>query len=469
MEEKKRTVRGCSSSNSNKHVLMIPYPSQGHLNPMLQFSKRLSTKGVKVTMVTTIFISKTMHLKSSSLPSTLQFDFISDGYDQGGFAQANNISTYLSHMETIGSNNLKELIKKYNFSNDPIDCVIYDPLIYWVLDVAKEFGLLGAAFFTQMSGVNYIYYYVHHGLLKLPISSMTISIQGLPLLDIKDTPSFVNDPGFYPAYYELVMNQFSNIHKADVILVNSFYKLEDKVVDSMSKLCPILTIGPTVPSFYLDKEIPNDKDNDLNLFQLDSSAINWLNTKPEGSVIYVSFGSMVCFSIEQMKEIALGLIGSGLNFLWVVPNMEGKNISKELVEEISLSGKGLVVNWIPQLEVLSNKAIGCFVTHCGWNSTLEALCLGVPMVAIPQWTDQPMNAKFVEDVWKVGIRVLVYENGIVTREEIESCIREVMESEHGREMRINAKKWRELAIEAVSLGGSSDNNINEFVNSLNRS
>lgn len=236
MEEKKRTVRGCSSSNSNKHVLMIPYPSQGHLNPMLQFSKRLSTKGVKVTMVTTIFISKTMHLKSSSLPSTLQFDFISDGYDQGGFAQANNISTYLSHMETIGSNNLKELIKKYNFSNDPIDCVIYDPLIYWVLDVAKEFGLLGAAFFTQMSGVNYIYYYVHHGLLKLPISSMTISIQGLPLLDIKDTPSFVNDPGFYPAYYELVMNQFSNIHKADVILVNSFYKLEDKVFGSLPSL-----------------------------------------------------------------------------------------------------------------------------------------------------------------------------------------------------------------------------------------
>jgi pathogen-inducible salicylic acid glucosyltransferase len=242
-----------------------------------------------------------------------------------------------------------------------------------------------------------------------------------------------------------------------------------KVVDSMSKLCPILTIGPTVPSFYLDKGVPNDKDNDLNLFQLDSSPINWLNSKPEGSAIYVSFGSMVCFSIEQMKEIALGLLGSGSNFLWVIPNMEKKNISKELIEEMSSSGKGLVVNWIPQLEVLSNKAIGCFLTHSGWNSTLEALCLGVPMVAIPQWTDQPLNAKYVEDVWKVGMRVKVNENGIVTKEEIESCIRKVMENDIGREMKINAKKWRELAIEAVSHGGTSDNNINEFVNELKRS
>lgn len=237
----------------------------------------------------------------------------------------------------------------------------------------------------------------------------------------------------------------------------------------MSKLFPILTIGPAVPSFYLDKGIPNDKDNDLNLFQVDSSAINWLKQKPEGSVIFVSFGSMVCFSIEQMKEIALGLMGSGSNFLWVIPELETKNVPKELFEEMISSGRGLIVNWIPQMEVLSNSAIGCFLTHCGWNSTLEALCLGVPMVAMPQWTDQPVNAKFVEDVWKVGNRVKVNENGIVTREEIECCLREVIEGDFGREMRINAKKWKELAIEAISKGGTSDKNIDEFVNMLKRS
>lgn len=220
MEER---VSGCS------HVLMIPYPSQGHINPMLQFSKRLGTKGVRATMVTTIYISKTMHLQSSSLEGSVQFEFISDGYDQGGFSQVGSIPTYLSRMKVIGSKDLRELIQKHNFSDHPIDCIVYDPLLEWVLDVAKESGLRGAAFFTQMCAVNYMYYYVHHGLLKLPISSIPISIPGLPLLDLKDTPSFVYEPGFYPAYYELVMNQFSNIHKADIILVNSFYKLEDQV------------------------------------------------------------------------------------------------------------------------------------------------------------------------------------------------------------------------------------------------
>ncbi|KAK7369225.1 hypothetical protein VNO80_11260 [Phaseolus coccineus] len=455
--------------SGSKHVLVVPYPSQGHINPMLQFSKRLCSKGLRVTMLTTIFISNSMHLQSSSLLGTVQLDFISDGYDRAGFHETGSVETYLSRMQEVGSNSLRELINKHNSSDHPIDCVVYDPFVIWVLDVAKEFGLFGAAFFTQMCAVNYIYYYVYHGLLKLPISSLPISIPGLPLLHLKDTPAFVYHPDFYPAYFHLVINQFSNIHKADLILVNSFYKLEDQVVDSMSKLCPLLTIGPTVPSFHLDKAVPNDTENVLNLFELDSSGISWLKQKAAGSVIYISFGSMVCFSSQQMEEIALGLMGTGFNFLWVIPDLFRKNLSKELEKGIDACGRGLIVNWIPQLEVLSNQAVGCFFTHCGWNSTLEALCLGVPMVALPQWTDQPTNAKFVEDVWKVGMRVKENENGIVTREEIENCIRVVMEKDLGRELRINAKKWKKLAIEAVSQGGTSDHNINEFINNLNKS
>jgi pathogen-inducible salicylic acid glucosyltransferase len=106
------------------------------------------------------------------------------------------------------------------------------------------------------------------------------------------------------------------------------------------------------------------------------------------------------------------------------------------------------------------------MTHCGWNSTLEALSLGVPMVAMPQWTDQPTNAKFIVDVWKVGIRIKVDEKGIVTKEEIEMCIREVIEGESGKEMKRNSMRLKELAIEAVDEGGSSDKNIEEFLAKL---
>ncbi|KAK7247279.1 hypothetical protein RIF29_42160 [Crotalaria pallida] len=457
-------IKGRVGSES-KHVLMVPYQSQGHINPLLNFSKRLSSKGVRVTIVISIFISKSMHrLTSTTLPDSIQFETISDGYDQGGFAKVDSIATSLSRFEAIGTKNLRELIQKYDSSDHPINCIVYDPVLPWALDAAKEFGLLGAAFFTQMCGVNYIYYNVYHGLLKLPISSTTpLSFPGFPLLELKDMPSFVNDPSSYPAYLELIMNQYINIHKADFMLVNSFYKLEDQVVDTMSEL---LTIGPTVPSFHLDKRVPNDTGNDLNVHQLDSSAIGWLKTKPPGSVVYVSFGSMVSMNPEQMEQIALGLKGSGFNFLWVITGLEKKKLSPELFDEMCEGGKGLVVNWIHQLEVLSNQAIGCFITHCGWNSTIEAMSLGVPLVAMPQWTDQPTVAKFIEDVWKVGLRVKANENGIMKREEIEFCLRQVMEKDIGKELRINAKNWREMAIEAVSEGGTSDNNINEFVKNI---
>ena len=230
----------------------------------------------------------------------------------------------------------------------------------------------------------------------------------------------------------------------------------------MSRVSRLLPIGPTIPSFYLDKHLENDNDDGLNLFVSYSSVCNnWLNTKPEGSVIYLSFGSMSSLSNKQMEELAFALKGSKFHFLWVVKASEEAKLPKKFVEEIG--NKGLVVQWCSQLEVLSNKAIGCFLTHCGWNSTLEALSLGVPMVGVPQWTDQTTNAKYVKDVWKVGVRAKVCENGIVGREEIEFCIKEVMEGERGKYFQKNAKKWRELAIKAISEGGSSDKSIDEFV------
>ncbi|EEF32576.1 UDP-glucosyltransferase, putative [Ricinus communis] len=233
----------------------------------------------------------------------------------------------------------------------------------------------------------------------------------------------------------------------------------------MSKVCPVLTIGPTIPSIYLDKRIENDDDYGLDLYALDASiSINWMSTKPAGSVVYVAFGSMANLSDKQMEELAWGLNNSNFNFLWVVRACEQSKLPKGFVQE--LGSKGLIVNWSPQVKVLASEAIGCFFTHSGWNSTIEALSLSVPMVAMPQWTDQPPNAKLVEDVWKVGIRVKVNEDGIVTREEVESCIREVMTGEKGKEMRNNGAKWRELAIEAVSEGGTSDKNIDEFVSKL---
>lgn len=233
----------------------------------------------------------------------------------------------------------------------------------------------------------------------------------------------------------------------------------------MAKIWRVGTIGPTIPSMYLTKRLEDDKDYGINLFQPKTSAcINWLSDKPTGSVVYVSFGSMTVVSEEQIEEVAWGLKRTNLYFLWVVREFEKNKLPNRFIEETS--DKGLIVTWSPQLEVLAHESTGCFVTHCGFNSVLEALSLGVPMVAMPQVTDQATNAKYIEDVWRIGIRAEADEKRIVRREVMEMCIKEVRLGEKGKEIKKNANKWKNLAKQAIDEGGSSSKDIEKFVANL---
>nr|DAD25164.1 TPA_asm: hypothetical protein HUJ06_026628 [Nelumbo nucifera] len=241
----------------------------------------------------------------------------------------------------------------------------------------------------------------------------------------------------------------------------------NQVVEWMTKRLPtpLLTIGPAVPSMYLDKRVAGDKDYGLNLFKPDKgSCMNWLDKRAARSVVYVSFGSMAALSAEQIEEIAWGLRRSNTYFLWVLRSDQDDKLPGEFLMETA--EKGLIVRWCSQLEVLAREAIGCFITHCGWNSTLEALSTGVAMVGMPQWTDQTTNAKLVMDVWRIGVRARPDDKGIVSREEVERCIVEVMEGERGKQIKKNAIKWKNLAREAVDEGGSSDKNIDGFIAKL---
>lgn len=445
------------------HVLVVPYPAQGHINPMLQFSKRLFSKGVKTTLVITIFMSKT--LQYSDPDFLIPIETISDGYDEGGFDQAESAEVYLTSLRVTGSQDLANLTEKYNDKGEPISAIIYDGFLPWALDVVKRYGLVGAAFFTQSCAVNSVYYHVQRGLLPVPLSGSTILLPTLPVLKVSETPSFVSAPSSYPAFLDMALSQFSDVDEADCVLFNNFYSMEKEVVDWMAKFWRVKTIGPTLPSMYLDKRLQADKAYSFNLLKPKTDAcINWLNDKPNGSVVYVSFGSLAELSDEQTRELAWGLLDSKYYFLWVLRASGVAKLPEHFIEETLR--KGLVVDWCPQLEVLSHNSIGCFVTHCGFNSVLEALSLGVPMVAMAQWTDQHTNAKYVEDVWGLGLRAPPSEKGLVGRVAVELCLREVMEGEKGEEIRKNALKWMKLAREAIDKGGSSDKNIDEFVAKL---
>ncbi|CDP06918.1 unnamed protein product [Coffea canephora] len=449
--------------NSTKvHVLVLPYPAQGHINPLLQFCKRLVAKGVKTTFVNSVFVSNSI---PADPKSAINFEAISDGHDEGGYAAAESTGAYLEKLATFGSKKLADLIRKLEDKGEPVQAVIYDSLLTWALDVAKQFGLVTASFFTQTCAVNSIYYNVYHGLLPVPLSDSPISLPGLPLLQPKETPSFVYLPDSSPAFLHLLVNQFSNIDQADWVILNNFHKLEEDALNWMAKLWRVITVGPTVPSIYLDKRLEDDIGYGINLFKPESSlCINWLNSQPKDSVVYVAFGSWTEIDVEQMEEIASALKETGFKFLWVVRAFEKEKLPSKFAEETS--EKGLVVTWSPQLEVLAHESVACFVTHCGFNSVLEALSLGVPVVAAPQWTDQPTNAKFLVDIWGVGVKADADDRGIVRRETLVSCISEIMEGEKGKQIKENAIEWKALAKEAIDDGGSSDKNIDEFVAGL---
>ncbi|KAG5589080.1 hypothetical protein H5410_039594 [Solanum commersonii] len=452
--------------NTHKaHCLILPYPLQGHINPMLQFSKRLQSKRVKITIATTKSFLKNM----KELPTSVSIEAISDGYDDDGINQAKTYEAYLTRFKEVGSDTLSQLIQKLTNSGCPVNCIVYDPFLPWAVEVAKNFGLVSAAFFTQNCVVDNIYYHVHKGVIKLPPTQNDekILIPGLSCtIESSDVPNFESSPEA-DKLVELLVNQFSNLEKTDWVLINSFYELEKEVIDWMSKIYPIKTIGPTIPSMYLDKRLHDDKEYGLSIFKsMTNECLNWLNHQPISSVLYVSFGSLAKLESEQMLELAWGLKNSNKSFLWVVRSTEESKLPKNFLEELKLTSgnnKGLVVSWCPQLQVLEHESIGCFLTHCGWNSTLEAISLGVPMVIMPQWSGQPTNTKLVQDVWEMGVRAKQDDKGIVRRDVIEECIKLVMEEDKGKVIRENAKKWKELARNAVDEGGSSDKNIEEFV------
>ncbi|KAG8375346.1 hypothetical protein BUALT_Bualt10G0090600 [Buddleja alternifolia] len=442
---------GEENKQEKAHCLILPFPIQGHINPMLQFAKRLLPNQIKITLVLTHKIAKTTQFSSNSI----SLETISNGYDDDddGSPPERDIKVYLARFKEVGSRTLKEVVHRMRDSGRPVDCIVYDPFLPWVLEVSKELGLLAAAFFTQSCAVDHIYHQVYKGDLKVPLSGDEILIPGLPPLKPEDMPSFVYVLGSYPPLFEMVVDQFRDLEKADW------------VIDYMAKSSPVKAIGPTIPSMYLDKRLSDDREYGLSVYKpITGVCMEWLNERQPESVIYVSFGSLAELGEQQMEELAWGLRLSNKHFLWVVRSSEESKLPKDFAQVTS--EKGLIVSWCPQLEVLAHEAICCFITHSGWNSTLEALSLGVPMVAMPQWTDQSTNSKFVMDIWKMGVRARVDDKGLVSRETIAHCIREVVEGESGQEIKKNATKWKALAREAMGEGGSSEKNILEFVSSL---
>ncbi|KAJ0551127.1 putative flavonol 3-O-glucosyltransferase [Helianthus annuus] len=194
----------------------------------------------------------------------------------------------------------------------------------------------------------------------------------------------------------------------------------------------------------------------------------WLDKKLELGVpvLYVAFGSQADICINQIEEIKLGLERSEVNFLWVVRRSEESFGPDDGFEE-RVKEKGIVVReWVDQREILEHESVKGFVSHCGWNSVLESICAGVPILAWPLAAEQPLNAKFVVEEMKIGMRVETCDGsvkGFVKWEGLKKNVKELMEGVKGKEVRKKVKEISDAAVEAVKEGGSSWRTLNELI------
>ncbi|CAI9781976.1 unnamed protein product [Fraxinus pennsylvanica] len=302
---------------------------------------------------------------------------------------------------------------------------------------------------------------------------MRFELPGLPLLAKRDLPSFVLPPSSDHKVFALTTCkehlETLDAEKKPKVLVNTFDALEPHALKAIEDY-ELIGIGPLIPSAFLDGKDPSDKGIGGDLFQKSEDYVQWLNSKPKSSVVYVSFGSLLRLPKVQMEEIAKGLLECGRPFLWVIrvkENLEEEKDDDKLSCLEGLEKLGKIVPWCSQLEVLTHPSLGCFVTHCGWNSTLECIACGVPVVAFPHWADQGTNAKLMQDVWRTGLRVNPREDGTVESAEIKRCIETIMDGgEKSQELRENARNWKNSAREAMQEDGSSTKNLKAFVEEL---
>lgn len=465
------------SRDLENHVLMVSFSAQGHINPMLRLGKLLISKGLHLTLATTEVTRQRMQnsnngpTKDSS--SGVELVFFSDGmsldYNRGA-----NLDYFMDTINKAGPINLSALIKdRYPEGGQrKLLCLIANPFVPWVADVASELGIPSALLWIQPCSLYSIYYnfYIKSSEVHFPTEEdpeKSVEIPGLPLLTTQDLPSFVLPTNPFNSMSKVMLELFRiSLPKFKWVLVNSFYELEKSVIDSIPHR--VFPVGPLVPPLLLGQDKEEEEGSVVEMWKSDDSCIGWLDKQEPQSVIYVSFGSIIGLTSKQMEDIAMALKNSGRPFLWVA----------KLTEITSANGtgqvplgfldetkeQGHVVPWSPQTRVLNHSAIACFVTHCGWNSMLEAISSGVPLIAYPQWTDQPTNAKLVTDMFKNGVRLKKDdETGIVTSSEIQKCIEQVMVGDKAVELRKNAEELRRAAREALGPGGSSEKTTQQFV------
>lgn len=284
-------------------------------------------------------------------------------------------------------------------------------------------------------------------------------IPGLTSIRLSDlAPGHSNDK-----MLSKILEAHAIVRRANCVIFTSFHEFEGNGIAALRQdlPCPVYAVGPCIPFMSLQER------HDANPNEEDYMA--WLDSQPAGSVLYVSLGSFLSVSTEQLDEIAAGLAGSKARILWTVHDAGVRSRVQGLLHE---RDAGLVVPWTDQLRVLCHPSVGGFFTHCGMNSTLEALYAGVPMLTLPITFDQPFNSRLIVEVWKIGygLKDKARADGIISRESIAAAVERLMCSDtaEAEDMRMRAKLMKDASRATVEVGGSSWSDLASFINFISQ-
>lgn len=276
-------------------------------------------------------------------------------------------------------------------------------------------------------------------------------------ISISDMPGELLVKDLQAPFPGMIYNMALNLHKANAVVINSFQQLEPTITDDLrSKLQNVFNIGPMLLHAAAPKPPISDEHN----------CISWLDNlppaQPAAGAVYLSFGSGLTPPPDEIAALAEALEAKRVPFLWSLKPQGVKHLPEGFLERTKEYGK--VVPWAPQVQVLSHPQVGAFITHCGWNSTLEAISFGVCMICRPFYGDQQMNSRFVESVWEIGVKI---EGGKFTKNGTIKALNVVLDSDHGKVFKQNVVKLKEKALEAVKPHGTSTKDFQELVHLLN--
>ncbi|KAK8934940.1 UDP-glycosyltransferase 86A1 [Platanthera zijinensis] len=285
-------------------------------------------------------------------------------------------------------------------------------------------------------------------------------LPGVAAIEPTDLMSYLQDSDTTTVVHRIIFKAFEEAHQADFILANTVAELETETIAAVHREKPFYAVGPIFPAGFTRSAVATS-------LWAESDCSQWLDSRPRGSVLYISFGSYAHVEKKVLEEIAHGVMASGASFVWALrPDIVGSNDLEPLPAwfKKETAGRGIVVQWCRQAEVLSHPAVGGFLTHCGWNSILESVWSGVPMLCFPLLTDQFTNRRLVVGDWKVAVDLGGGAGRMaVRREDVAEKIGRLMRGEEGVMAREEVKKVRNILQGALAGGGSSSRNFDRDV------